>query len=125
VYNETFFNTRVQVFKEILRVMYLLQVHFQAHNYLGLSLQVLSHTVLEFLVLELGMFVQKFGLWMKYVESKCYGMLKFLTSLENELSDKFSCEVICHLSLHDTESLHYFIKDVTCCAYVHLQSILC
>ena len=51
------------------------------------------------------------------MENKRYGMFKFLSALEVEISDDFFREIIQHLSLLTVELQHYF-PDATSCAYI-------
>ena len=40
------------------------------------------------------------------MESKCYGMSKFLSALEVDINDDFSQEITHHLSLLNAKLLH-------------------
>ncbi|XP_068204774.1 zinc finger BED domain-containing protein 5-like [Palaemon carinicauda] len=99
----------------ISRLAYLSDI-FGALNHLNLSFQGPDCTVTEF-ISELGVFVRKLDLWMKNVESKCYGMFELLITLEREPTDEFDQKIVHLLSLLKTALKHYFL-DVTCCAYV-------
>ena len=59
----------------------------------------------------------KLDLLKKNVESKKYGMFKFLTTLDSAPNNEVCHEIIDHLSLLNAEVRHYF-PYVTCCAYM-------
>ena len=99
----------------IARLAYLSDI-FEAFNHLILSFQGQNCTVVDF-VSKLGSFVRKLDLWRKNVESKRYGMFKFLSALEMKISDDFSREITQHLSLLTAELQHYF-PDTTSCPYI-------
>ena len=89
---------------------------FEAFNHLIPSFQRQNCIVVDF-VLKLAAFIRKQELWRKNVESKRYGISKFLSILEMEISDDFSREITQHLSLLTAELQHYF-PDTTSCPYI-------
>ena len=51
------------------------------------------------------------------MKNEKYAMFKLLTSVEDKPNDKFSEEIVCHLSQLKKELMHYF-TDVTCAYFI-------
>ena len=89
---------------------------FEGFNHLNLSFEGQNCIVVDF-ISKLGAFLRKLKLWRKNMDNKRYGMFKFLSALEVEVSDDFSQEITQHLSLQTLELQHYS-PDATSCAYI-------
>ena len=69
---------------------------------------------------KLEAFVRKLDIWMKNVDSREFGMFRFLSCLPRQPTEKL-CEEIeeisCHLKQLKTELMHYF-PVIKCCGYI-------
>ena len=85
----------------IIRLAYLSDI-FEAINQSfqgpNLSFQGPNCPVVEF-ISKLGAFILKLDLWKKNVESKKYGMFKFLTTLDRATNNEVCHEIIDHCSM--------------------------
>ena len=77
-----------------------------------MSFQGLNETLSE----KLEAFVRKLALWIENVNNKKYATFRLHISVEDKPNDKFSEEIVCHISQLKMELMHYF-PDVTSCAY--------
>jgi len=66
---------------------------------------------------KLEAFVRKLDIWMKNVDSREFGMFRFLSCLPRQPTEKPCEEIGCHLKQLKTELMHYF-PAIKCCGYI-------
>ena len=80
---------------------------FDTSNHMSMLFQGPNSTISDF-VSKLQAYLRKLDLWTTNIENEQYHMLKDLSSLQHQHSEKLFQEIRCHLKLLKTELKYYF-----------------